>query len=99
MIRAYLEAPWVHGLILLLLGWSQLAHGTLDPIVVTGIRESQNQQAVAGTVGVANSDDIAHVMPGHPAELLNRIPGVHINNLGGEGHMTAIRQPITTQGV
>jgi iron complex outermembrane receptor protein len=99
MIRTYLEAPWVHGLIMLLLGWSQLAHGTLDPIVVTGIRESQNQHAVAGAIGVANSDDIAHVMPSHPAELLNRIPGVHVNNLGGEGHMTAIRQPITTQGV
>ena len=27
------------------------------------------------------------------------MPGVHVNVTGGEGHMTAIRQPITTSAV
>ena len=30
---------------------------------------------------------------------MQRVPGVHVNVTGGEGHMTAIRQPITTKAV
>ena len=46
-----------------------------------------------------HSEDINFVSPAHPSEALNRISGVHINNLSGEGHMTSIRQPISTKGV
>ena len=38
-------------------------------------------------------------MAHHPAEIVNRTPGVYVSNFGGEGHMTAIRQPITTKPV
>lgn len=71
----------------------------LDTVVVTSARESQEKRDLAESVSVASQQDIETVQPGHPAELTNRMAGVHVNNLGGEGHMTAIRQPITTQGV
>src|SRR5690606_28139216 len=35
----------------------------------------------------------------HPSEIMDNIPGVWVNVTGGEGHMTAIRQPLTTDPV
>ncbi|MGH7525372.1 MAG: TonB-dependent receptor, partial [Gemmatimonadales bacterium] len=35
----------------------------------------------------------------HPSELVNRTAGVYVSNFGGEGHATAIRQPITTKAL
>ena len=71
----------------------------LDSLVVTATREAKPQQEVAESIAVTTSEDIEFVAPTHPADVLNRTAGVHINNLGGEGHMTSIRQPITTGGV
>lgn len=70
-----------------------------DKIVVTATREEKPQGEVAESISVTESEEIRFVSPAHPAEILNRTAGVHINNLGGEGHMTSIRQPITTGGV
>lgn len=72
---------------------------TLDTIVVTATREEKLQGEVPESVDVIQREEIEFVSPAHPSELLNRTAGVHVNNLGGEGHMTAIRQPITTGGV
>lgn len=71
----------------------------IETIVVTATRESKNKAELAESISVINESEIEQVSPSHPAEILNRVAGVHINNLGGEGHMTAIRQPITTSGV
>lgn len=68
-------------------------------IVITATREAQDKMQVAESVTGFDALDNEMVSPSHPAELLNRSAGVHINNLGGEGHMTSIRQPITTKGV
>lgn len=64
-----------------------------EMIVVTSSRQAQSLTNLAESVTVLNEQLIKDVSPGHPAELLNRVPGVHVNDLGGEGHMTAIRQP------
>jgi iron complex outermembrane recepter protein len=72
---------------------------TLDTIVVTATREEKSKSEVPESIGVTESGEIEFISPAHPAAALNRTAGVHINNLGGEGHMTAIRQPITTGGV
>lgn len=71
----------------------------LDPMVVTATRENKPQSEVSESVEIFKKEEIEFVSPAHPSELLNRSAGVHVNNLGGEGHMTAIRQPITTGGV
>lgn len=70
-----------------------------EVIVVTSSRQAQSLTNLAESVTVLNEQLIKDVSPGHPAELLNRVSGVHVNDLGGEGHMTVIRQPITTGGV
>lgn len=71
----------------------------MDTFVVTATREEKIKSEIAESVSVFNGEDIEDISPSHPSELLNRSAGVYVNNLGGEGHMTAIRQPITTRGV
>lgn len=76
-----------------------LAVPRLEQIIVSATREERARNELPESVGVLGGTEIGEIMPGHPAELLNRLAGVHINNMGGEGHMTAIRQPLTTGGV
>ncbi len=71
----------------------------VEVMVVTSSRQQQQLKLLAESVAVLSEEDIRKVSPGHPADLLNRVAGVHVNDLGGEGHMTAIRQPISTSGV
>jgi len=72
---------------------------TLDKVTVTGTREEQPIAETSASVGVIDKRSIADLMPSHPGEVMGKIPGVHVNVTGGEGHMTAIRQPITTSPV
>ncbi|MCR8921427.1 TonB-dependent receptor [Dasania sp. GY-MA-18] len=76
-----------------------LALTPLETVVVTATKEAQQRGDLAESVQVFDAATISAISPSHPSEVLNRAAGVHINNLGGEGHMTAIRQPITTRGV
>ena len=71
----------------------------LDEVSVIGTREAQSIKETALSVGVVKKQDIESTKPAHPSEIMERIPGVHVNVTGGEGHMTAIRQPITTKAV
>ena len=71
----------------------------LSRIVVTAAREAQDRSLVAASVGVVDQSDISTVTPSHPSEIMGRIAGVLVNTTGGEGHMTAIRQPLSTAPV
>jgi len=71
----------------------------LAPVTITDTREAALKSETSATVSQASQEDIEFIQPGHPSEVLNRMPGVHVNVTGGEGHMTAIRQPITTSAV
>lgn len=68
-------------------------------ISVTSTRESKSLAEVPASIGIINKDNIKETKPAHPSEITNQVPGVYINVTGGEGHMTAIRQPTTTQAV
>ena len=68
-------------------------------ITVTGTREEQPKSEATATVDVLQAKEIDEVRPAHPSEIMNRIPGVNVNITGGEGHMTSIRQPMTTSPV
>lgn len=70
-----------------------------DEIVVTASRESARRSETAATVNVLTESTIDQVKPSHPSEVMNRLAGVWVNVTGGEGHMTAIRQPLTTNPV
>jgi iron complex outermembrane receptor protein len=70
-------------------------HARLETLLVTATRDKQQLQEVAASVGVQN--ELETVNPAHASELLNRIPGVNIVQLGsgGEGVAAAIRQPVS----
>jgi len=70
-----------------------------EEVIVTTTREAKRLNELSESIGVLSEEELRNIAPSHPAEALNRIAGVHINNLGGEGHMASIRQPITTAGV
>ena len=71
----------------------------LEEVVVTATREEEPLKEKAQTIGVIKEEDIKDVKPSHPSQVLNRIPGVWINTTSGEGHMTAIRQPLSGSAV
>ena len=71
----------------------------LDDITVTGTREETLRSETAETAGNIDEQSIKDTKPGHPSEILERVAGVHVSVTNGEGHMAAIRQPITTKPV
>ena len=68
-------------------------------ITITGTREETLKSETAETSDQIGRQVIQEMRPAHPAEIMEQIPGVHINVTNGEGHMAAIRQPITTKAV
>ncbi|HET9983238.1 MAG TPA: TonB-dependent receptor [Longimicrobiales bacterium] len=68
----------------------------LPTVVVTATREVQRLGQTAATIGVVGGAELARTKPTHPAEVLGQIPGVWVSVTGGEGHMTSIRLPQTT---
>lgn len=72
---------------------------SLGEITVTGTKEETPKAETPATVDSIAAEKIAETRPGHPSEIMGQIPGVHVSVTGGEGHTTAIRQPITTSPV
>lgn len=69
---------------------------SLGAFTVTGTKEAISQEETPATVGVIPKEDIEKIRPTHPSEVAGRVAGVHVNVTAGEGHMTAIRHPIST---
>ena len=72
---------------------------SMEDVVVTttGVRQARSE--IAATVQSVDRSTIDRLKPSHPSEIMSRIPGVWLNTTSGEGHMTAIRQPLTTDPV
>lgn len=70
-----------------------------DELVVSVSREAQRRAETPASIGVITGETLRDVRPAHPSEIANRVAGVWVNVTGGEGHMTAIRQPKTTSPV
>lgn len=71
----------------------------LEEVTVTGTREGQLKAETPATVDVIKGDTLREVRPTHPSQIMGQVPGVWVNVTGGEGHQTAIRQPLTTSPV
>ena len=71
----------------------------LPEVVVSSSREEQLASTTPVSVGVIRGEEIRETRGHHPSEIVNRTPGVYLSNFGGEGHATAIRQPITTKAL
>ena len=79
-----------------LLGSAARADETAPPIsgiVITATRQQRSLLELAGNASVVDRQRIAEAMPQRPAELLNQLPGVNIEQGGGEEEITAIRSP------
>lgn len=72
---------------------------TLPEVVVSTSREQQLAATTPMSVAVIGEAAVEEARAHHPADIVNRSPGVYVSNYGGEGHATAIRQPITTKAV
>jgi iron complex outermembrane recepter protein len=71
----------------------------LPDVVVSATRETQRRADVPSSVGAVDGAELRELRPTHPADAVNRIAGVWVSPTRGEGHLTAIRQPITTKPV
>jgi outer membrane receptor protein involved in Fe transport len=71
----------------------------LDPVVISATGEAERLAATPAAIGAVRRDELGSARPAHPAEIMNRMAGVWVNVTGGEGHTTAIRQPLTTDPV
>jgi iron complex outermembrane receptor protein len=71
----------------------------LPEVVVSSSREQQLASTTAASIGVIRGEEIRETRGHHPSEIVNRTPGVYVSNFGGEGHATAIRQPISTKAL
>jgi iron complex outermembrane receptor protein len=67
------------------------------PVVVSATREMQRRSEGSVTVDVIDGSEIRRSRASHPKELMNRLAGVHVSDLSGEGHSMSMRQPITTK--
>lgn len=67
------------------------------PVVVSATREAQRRADGTSTIEVLDGAELRRTRAAHPAQLMNRLAGVHVSELSGEGHSTAIRQPISTK--
>jgi len=68
----------------------------LGGIAVSATRERQSISDIAASIGSVDGNTIADVNPSHPSQIMGKIPGVWVNSTSGEGHMTSIRQPLST---
>jgi outer membrane receptor protein involved in Fe transport len=71
----------------------------LDEVTVTATREERSKRETPMTIGIVDGEELRETRPTHPSQILSRVPGVWVSVTGGEGHMTAIRQPLTTNPV
>jgi outer membrane receptor protein involved in Fe transport len=69
-----------------------------ETIVVTGTRSGGKLLDLAGNDAVLSTGQIEFAAPERPAEILNQLPGVNIQQGSGEEHTTAIRSPVLNGG-
>jgi outer membrane receptor protein involved in Fe transport len=69
----------------------------IAPMIVSATREAQRRSDASATIDVVTGTELREARAAHPAAIVKRVPGVHVSQLSGEGHSTAIRQPISTK--
>jgi outer membrane receptor protein involved in Fe transport len=70
-----------------------------ETVTVTDSRGARLKRETPASVGAVDQEILAEARPSHASEVMGLVPGVWVNTTGGEGHQTAIRQPLTTSPV
>lgn len=72
----------------------------VDAVVVTATGVAQRQMESTVSTGTVTGPQLRELKASHPAEVVRQVAGAWVSVSGsGEGHMTAIRQPLTTNPV
>ncbi|MGI4832801.1 MAG: TonB-dependent receptor [Janthinobacterium lividum] len=71
----------------------------LQGVVVSASREQERRTQAPVAIGQVAPQLIVDTKATAPYQLLNKVAGVYMVNLGNEQHMMAIRQPISTNAV
>jgi outer membrane receptor protein involved in Fe transport len=72
----------------------------MSGVVVTATGAAERHMTATTAIGAVTGPDLRELRASHPAEVVSRVAGAWVNVSGsGEGHMTAIRQPLTTAPV
>jgi len=71
----------------------------LQGVVVSASREQEKRTGAPVAISQVAPQLIADTKATAPYQLLNKVAGVYMVNLGNEQHMMAIRQPISTNAV
>ncbi|AMJ66244.1 TonB-dependent receptor [Hymenobacter sp. PAMC 26628] len=72
---------------------------TLQGVVVSASREQEKRTEAPVAISTVSPQLMADTKATAPYQLLNKVAGVYMVDLGSEQHMMAIRQPITTNAV
>jgi iron complex outermembrane receptor protein len=72
---------------------------SLQGVVVSASREQEKRTEAPVAISQVSAQLIADTKATAPYQLLNKVAGVYMVDLGAEQHMMAIRQPITTNAV
>lgn len=70
----------------------------IDDLVVTTTGLGTPRATHIGNISKISGDDAEFILPLQPAEALNRVPGLGIQQGSGAEHLTAIRSPVLTAG-
>lgn len=71
----------------------------LQPVVVTAGRGAQSRADAPLAIAALSAADLQATRPNVLAEALNRVPGVHMLDLGNEQNAMAIRQPFSLKAL
>ena len=72
---------------------------TLNQIVVSANRDAQERKDVPVAIESLNAQIIDDTKATSADQVLNKVSGVYMVDLGNEQHMMAIRQPISTKSI
>jgi outer membrane receptor protein involved in Fe transport len=74
-------------------------HKTLDEVVVSGSKEATTLSDTPAAIGKVDEKAIDETRPTFIGQVLDRVPGVHMVDLGNEQHSMSIRQPLSYNAV
>ncbi len=78
---------------------AQQAEKQIDEVVISGSRSATKLSETPVSIGVVRKEQWEQDKAKSVGEIINRISGVHWNDLGNEQHSMGIRQPISTNNV
>lgn len=72
---------------------------TSQQVAVTASRQQQLRSEMPTAISVVSKQLIEDTKPAMIFEVMNKVPGVNMQNLGNEQHSMAIRSPLTTRAL